>query len=319
MQDKIPAITDTPALHASRTLLHSPAVKLDSLSLVLILCAVAIINAPAQAAAQSSTPDAERPKRLAEGIQDNSFLIEEAYNQEEGVVQHIMNVVYAVNRHAGPDDRELALVFTQEWPVFSQRHQLSYALPYSFMDSGGHRADGIRDILLNYRYQAILETDTHPAFAPRFSLILPPGNADEGFGNGRVAYQVNLPLSKIVGDRWTVHANAGVTVFPDVEGHNLVSPNIGASAIYAVTATFNLMLESIAFWNDQVNDSGGTDRPVSAVISPGFRYAINHSNDAQTVIGLAVPIGITSAAPDISVFVYLSYEHFFYRPRARGK
>ena len=96
----------------------------------------------AKAVAQTSTPEAERPKRLAEGIQDNSFLIEEAYNQEEGVVQHIMNVVYAVNRHAGPDDRQLAFVFTQEWPVFSQRHQLSYALPYSFTDSDGNSADG---------------------------------------------------------------------------------------------------------------------------------------------------------------------------------
>jgi hypothetical protein len=275
--------------------------------------------APDKALAQASTPDLGRPKRLAEGIQDNSFLVEEAYNQEEGVVQHLMNVVYGVTPLPGPDDRQLAFVFTQEWPVFSQRHQLSYTLPYSFMESGGQKSDGIQDIALNYRYQALMETDTHPAFAPRFTLILPTGDASEGFGNGRVGYQVNLPLSKIVGDRWTLHANAGATFFPDVEGHNLFSPNLGASAIYAVTATFNLMLESVAFWNEEVNERGGTNRPVSAVISPGFRYAINHSNDAQTVIGLAVPIGLSSAAPDYGVFVYLSYEHFFFRPRGKGK
>jgi hypothetical protein len=33
----------------------------------------------------------EDDKRPAAAIQDNSFLIEEAYNQEEGVVQHILN------------------------------------------------------------------------------------------------------------------------------------------------------------------------------------------------------------------------------------
>ncbi|PYL47388.1 MAG: hypothetical protein DMF40_08590 [Verrucomicrobia bacterium] len=33
---------------------------------------------------------AEKP--LAKGIQDSSFLIEEAYNQEPGVVQHIFNL-----------------------------------------------------------------------------------------------------------------------------------------------------------------------------------------------------------------------------------
>jgi hypothetical protein len=294
-------------------------VKLKSLALVSLLLVVALMIAPDQADAQAPTPDLGQPKRLAEGIQDNSFLIEEAYNQEEGVVQHIMNVVYGVNRHAGPDDRELAFIFTQEWPAFSQRHQLSYALPYSFTDSEGHRADGIRDIFLNYRYQAIMETDTRPAFAPRFTLILPSGDVSKGLGNGSVGCQVNLPLSKIVSDRWALHANAGATVFPDVEGHNLFTPNLGVSAIYAVTATFNLMLESIGFWNEQVNERGGTDRPVSAIISPGFRYAINHTNDAQTVIGLAVPIGLTSAAPDYGIFVYLSYEHFFFRPKARGK
>ena len=34
---------------------------------------------------------AEEP--LAKGIQDNSFLVEEAYNQEPGVVQHISNLL----------------------------------------------------------------------------------------------------------------------------------------------------------------------------------------------------------------------------------
>ncbi len=42
----------------------------------------------------------EEPKRTAENIQDNSFFIEEAYNQEAGVVQHILNVIHTVNRHA---------------------------------------------------------------------------------------------------------------------------------------------------------------------------------------------------------------------------
>ena len=53
------------------------------------------------------------------------------------------------------------------------------------------------------------------------------------------------------------------------------------------------------------------------MISPGFRYAFNHPGDAQTVIGLAAPIGVTSAAPDFGVFIYASFEHFFYRPKAR--
>src|SRR5215216_2892737 len=63
---------------------------------------------------------------LAKGIQDNSFFIEEAYNQGPGVVQHILNV--PIDSTNG--SREIAPSFTQEWPVFSQIHQFSYTIPY---------------------------------------------------------------------------------------------------------------------------------------------------------------------------------------------
>jgi Putative MetA-pathway of phenol degradation len=260
----------------------------------------------------------EEKKRTAEGIQDNSFFIEEAYNQEEGVVQHIMNVIQTVDRKAGPDDRELSFVFTQEWPAFSQTHQLSYTLPYTFIDSGGHSENGIEDISLNYRFQALMESKTTPAFAPRFSLILPTGDADKGLGDDTVGYQLGLPVSKIVSDRWTLHGNAGATLLPDVSGHDLVNYSLGASAVYAVSRNFNLMLESVATWDEEVNDAGRTQRDVSVIISPGVRYAFNHPNDAQTVIGIAAPIGVTAAAPDFGVFLYASFEHFFFRPKAKS-
>ena len=52
-------------------------------------------------------------------IKDNSFLIEEAYNQEEGVVQHISNWM----RDRATND--WIYTFTQEWPIGSQTHQFS--------------------------------------------------------------------------------------------------------------------------------------------------------------------------------------------------
>ena len=74
---------------------------------------------------------------------DNSFLVEEAYNQEPGVVQHIMTAFYGIDRLPGPDDKTLNLAFTQEWPIVSQTHQFSYTVPYNFARSGGQSSDGI--------------------------------------------------------------------------------------------------------------------------------------------------------------------------------
>jgi len=258
----------------------------------------------------------EQPRRPSEAIQDNSFLIEEAYNQEAGVVQHILNITADRNFIRGKSERSLSAVFTQEWPVFSQAHLFSYTVPYTFANDGNAWQNGLEDLLLNYRFQLSSEGLTRPAIAPRFSLILPTGDEDKGFGNGRLGYQFNLPISKVVSDRWTLHANAGATFFPDVRGNDLQSCNLGVSAIYAATPTFNLLVEAVANWDEEVDDAGKTDRNLSAVISPGFRYAWNLENGAQWVVGAAVPIGLTRDTPDYSVFLYVSFEHSFLRQTA---
>lgn len=259
----------------------------------------------------AQTPPPSEKSRPAEAVQDNSFLIEEAYNQEAGVVQHILNITRSIDQVRGPDDREWAFNFTQEWPVFSQTHQFSYTIPYTHVKSGGLSEHGIGDVLLNYRLQALMETDRTPAFAPRISLILPTGDEEKGFGDDTLGYQLNLPVSKVLNDRWTVHLNAGATLLPDVNERDLVGYNLGVSAIYAVTPNFNLMLEAVANWDEEADETGIEDRSFSAIISPGFRYAFNHANDAQTVIGLAAPIGLTRDAPDYGVILYVSFEHFF--------
>ena len=237
----------------------------------------------------------------ASGIQDNSFLVEEAYNQEPGVVQHIINVPVFFSR----GEKEITPTFTQEWPVFSQTHQLSYTLPYVFTDID----NGFADVRLNYRLQALNETESCPALAPRLTLVLPTGDSD--FGLGHTGFETNLPFSKIVSDRWTVHFNAGMSIFPDMHDRDLINYTLGASAIYAVSRDFNLMLEAIAGWNEDVDPAGATSRETVALISPGARYAINLPGDLQIVSGAAIPIGVTSDSPDWGMFFYLSFEHPF--------
>src|SRR5687768_6106818 len=89
---------------------------------------------PLPALAQDSPPP----------IQDNSFLIEEAYNQEAGVVQHISTFETAA-------EEGWAYSFTQEWPLFSQRHQLSFTLPVAHVEGAGLDATGLGDVMVNYR------------------------------------------------------------------------------------------------------------------------------------------------------------------------
>jgi Putative MetA-pathway of phenol degradation len=277
----------------------------SKLRLLVIACLLAVAVLPSRI--HASEP-------LAKGIQDNSFFIEEAYNQEPGVVQHIFNLPIDFTNGS----REIAPSFTQEWPVFSQTHQFSYTIPYIFTEDD----NGMEDMRLNYRLQALTEDEYTPAFAPRLSLVLPTGDRDKGFGAGVVGYETNLPFSKIVSDRWTLHFNAGMSVFPNVRDNHLTNYNLGASAIYAVSRDFNLMLETVAGWNDDIAEGAfafeeTVDRTTTAIISPAARYAFNLPNDAQLVIGAALPIGLTSDSPDWGMFFYCSFEHSFTRTDAR--
>jgi hypothetical protein len=263
-------------------------------------------------AGMSSPGIAEDAPRPVDGIMDNSFFVEEAYNQEPGIVQHIFTGLYSVSRFSSTDDERVDFGFTDEWPVFSQTHQLSYSVPYSFVRTQGQWTDGVGDMLLNYRYQALFKEDTLTALAPRFSLVLPTGDEDRGFGYGTIGYQWNLPFSTAIGDRLFAHANAGLTFLPDVgeqPEHDLLHYNLGASLIYCFNSNFHFMLEWVGVWNETVGISNGTEHEFASIISPGVRYAFNFRNGSQLVLGLAVPLGLTSSTSDIGGLLYLSFEH----------
>ncbi len=241
-------------------------------------------------------------RRPAKALQDNSFLIEEAYNQEAGVVQHILML-----RRQG---RDWDLAFTQEWPFFSETHQLSYSIPYARLRSGGQRASGIGDVFLNYRYQAWTETATRPAFSPRFSFIVPSGDERRGLGDGSTGLQINLPFSKIVSDRVSLHANAGYTRMFDIAGLSTNSYFLGGSVVYAATRELNFMFEAIHDWEQSV-DTGALARDRTFTISPGLRYAFN-LDAGQLVVGAGAPIAFTSGQrTSYGAILYLSFEHSF--------
>ena len=124
--------------------------------------------------------------------------MEEAFNQEPGIFQNIFGVHIV-------DGGEWEAAFTQEWPLRTQTHQLSF----TFSSLAVNGAAGLGDLMINYRWQASTEEGSRPAFSPRLSLILPTGNASEGLGSGGPGWQVNLPVSKQFGDtylHWPEHA-----------------------------------------------------------------------------------------------------------------
>ena len=239
-------------------------------------------------------------------IKDNSFLIEEAYNQERGVVQHVATF----NRVRGGS---WAFSFTQEWPVPDERHQLSFVLPMEGVDGS---SAGLADVLLNYRHQLL--SGGPVAFAPRLSILLPTGDEREGRGAGAAGVQVNLPLSIELGPKLVTHANAGFTRVPSARsagGHEagISGFNLGQSLIWLARPTLNVMLELAWARDEEVVGDDDVAHATSLLLAPGVRGAINLPSGMQIVPGIAVPIGIGPSDGERSVFFYLSVEHSFRR------
>jgi len=261
------------------------------------------------------TPPPTPPTEAAEGedppIQDNSFLIEEAYNQEYGVVQHIS----VFGRFW--DSRDWTYTFTQEWPVNpAPRHQLSYSIsatrPGAITGSGG----GIGDVALNYRYQLVGSGKERVAFAPRFSVLLPTGDSRLGRGSGAVGFQTNLPLSIAATKKLVTLWNAGATFTPSAKNELdqkafTAGYNLGQSFVWLAHPRFNAMLELVFDSSETVVAPDRTLRENSLLLSPGFRWAHNLKSGLQIVPGFAVPIGVGPSRGEKGIIFYLSFEHAF--------
>ena len=220
------------------------------------------------------------------------------------------------------------MVFTQEWGFFSQAHQFSYSIPYSrVVPETGFRAapsrptTGFSDVNINYRYQLLNETGALPAIAPRITVIAPSGDDRRGLGNGSTGTQVNIPISKIIGDRYTVHGNFGHTRLFDVDGQETKSYHAGGSFIYAYSRNLNFMFEFLREWNQEV-DAGALVRANSFTFSPGVRYALDVKVEGfgvgQLVLGVGAPMVFTNGEKNsYGAIFYASFEHAFRRKNQR--
>lgn len=257
-----------------------------------VLC-VLIAGLAAEDLAAQAKRDPQRPFEIA----DNSFLIEEAFNQEAGIFQNI--VVFQP-----PRDDEWGVEFTQEWPLGGQRHQLSYTLPVEAERAPG--AEGYHvtrgTIALTYRYQLTTEQTAAFASSPRLSVLLPREDVGDEWG-----VQINLPFSRQFSDVY-LHANAGST-FTRLGASAEARWHAGASLIYRMLPMVHAMLESVYRTEELEGEEGLED---DWVISPGFRAGIN-LGDHQLVLGAALPIGLLESNDTRALITYISYELPFMR------
>jgi hypothetical protein len=254
----------------------------------------------------------ERP-----AIEDNSFLIEEAFNQSAGVLQHIFAV--SVNDF---HSRSLTCSFTQEIPLTDGGHQLSYSLNYLFWPSSDNPSasvSGLSDLYVSYR-PLICGPGRWAMVIPRFTVVLPTGKSSDGLGGGAFGFQFNLAVTKRFSRKIITHGNVGSTVFfkydryDQVGGEqvlmherNLINQNLGASIVWCVLPGLNVLLEGVANRNSSIGTDGKIEKAWENILNPGLRFSL-HAKKIQIVPGVSCLLDPASLANPKGLFFYLSLE-----------
>lgn len=242
----------------------------------------------------------------------NSFLVEEAFTQEAGVVEHI--AAFQFSRRGGSGEYS----FTQEWPLFSARHQLSFTLPFQWEPTAFQGATGMGDAEVGYGYQWIADDRSGIFVSPRLGLTLPTGDAARGHGAGAPGVEASLPVSVSVSQNVVASGSLGVSYTPsarnpqgdeaDVAGYEL-----GGSLIWMAHPRFGLIAGAVWESGQEVDGAGETSRSNHLLVAPGLRATVDLVPGLQLVPGILVPIGLGPSGGARSISLFLSVEHPFRR------
>lgn len=269
----------------------------------LLLPALLLVFHPRLAIAQEGQSD---PPPL----QGASFLLEDANNQADGVVEHVLTFA----RTTGTSGWTLAL--TEEWPAGGPSNQLSLQVPWIRTDSAiGTSTSGPGDVTIGYRRQ-LGGGDRRWAVAPRVSLLLPTGDPASGTGAGGVGLQLGFPLTLALGEKIVTHTNVFATATLDARtpagSHgDLLALGVGQGVVWNLHPRVNVTLESV--WTRSRGfgpESAGSSVPTSTwVVSPGVQVMVDLPGGFPVVPGIAFPVGVGPSRGERGVVLFLGFQH----------
>lgn len=240
-------------------------------------------------------------------IEDNSFLLDEAYNQDPGVVQ--ITQVFQILPSTGEWSHSPAI----EFPIVTENHQITLQFPFS-RPMGASLS--LNDFALQYQYWLIHAKYFH--LTPRIGAVFPTGNSTIGTGSGTVGAQAGLSTTVNFGDAFAFHTSGNAFLYPGSRATDGVATttwdaSIAASLIWRPLSWLNLLTEGVLTSDQTPLPGGSIGRDLLATVSPGARFSIRLGEHRtwEIVPGVAVPFTWRTSSPgsaSISVLGYLSIE-----------
>lgn len=243
-----------------------------------------------------------------DGMDDNSFLMDQGTVQTRGTVEHIF---YIIAYPTSPKDAYLNWI--EEWG-FAERHDAGFTIPVTIFEQSG---DGLGDIFLDYRYHLIKEKTLN--IAPRFSLILPTGSVRKNLGYDSVGFQNNWAISLYWNRHFATHWNIGTTLlpyakelFPDGGSARkfLANFNFGISNAWMVNHHLNLVLEFVSNLGSEINNNRNINLFGQYILNPGISTNVDFKS-ISIIPGVSIPLTWKRDNFQPGIYFYLSLQHPF--------
>lgn len=278
-------------------------------SLILLINNAAAQNFDSSGAGQKSEVKETEKQNNSSGnkyrlLQSNGLLVETAYHQEKGELQHGFSFS-RTNR------RNWSTSFGEEIPLNSKKHQLSIEVPAQFFKN----EDGVRgagDTKIAYSYILVGSNSSRLTFSPEVGVWIPTGNYRKELGRGGAGVSVRMPISLILGERIASNTTFEMTFTPKAKNHegeraNLTDYEIGQSFVWFAKPKFNVLVEAV--WEREQEVIGDRLRKSERefYISPGLRWG-HQINNFLIVPKIGFPIGIGSSRSERGIFFGFAVE-----------
>jgi Putative MetA-pathway of phenol degradation len=240
-------------------------------------------------------------------LQSNGLLVETAYHQEAGELQH----TFAMSR---TNRRNWASVFTEEIPLGSGKHQLSFSLPAQLVRNDAESFRGIGDAKFEYSYFLYGNNSSKVTFAPGFGVSLPTGNYRKELGAGASGVSAKLPVSVMLGKRFAANSTFEMSYTrraKNAEGEkaNLVGYEFGQSFVWFAKPKLNLLVEAVWERSPEVIGDNLKKYERELYVSPGVRWAHTFKNGLMIIPSIGVPIGVGASRGTHGIFFSIGFEH----------
>lgn len=244
-------------------------------------------------------------------LQSNGLLVDTAYHQEDGEVQH--SLTFSLSREDG-----WASAVSQEWPLFSEKHQVSFSLPADLLVKRPDGSRGVGDFTLEYSYFLLGNNESRITVSPGVGVSLPTGSVSKGLGAGGAGASFKLPISVMLTRRFASNSTVEFGYVPsarntDGDHFHIRNYELGQSFVWFARPKFNVLVEAVWERSRATNGGGFTEIESDAFLSPGVRWAHVFQNGVSLIPGVAVPVGVGTSRGDRGIFFYLAVEHRFKR------